>query len=126
MDTKTCRDQIFLLLYEPHNSELLYSMLTNKKINMDVKQKIIKLLSILLRSERVYDKHKTRLRLEDGSVIGVTGGMYRGLISYLTEQNLSVEVVMMLLDQILLSGLFLLYCPRSGIGNSFANFKCLT
>lgn len=72
---------------------------------MDLKQKVLKLTSVLLRTERVYEPHKKRLRLQD-SVLGLVGvgiGMYPGLIALLGDQELSMEVAAMLLDQMLLT-----------------------
>lgn len=103
MEKKSCRDQIFLLMYEPHSAELLYALLIDKEFSMDLKQKVLRFLSLLLRSERVYERHKTRLRLQDGSVIGNSNGMYLGLVSYLHEQVLTMEVVVMLMEQLLMT-----------------------
>ncbi|KAE8751100.1 hypothetical protein FOCC_FOCC002185 [Frankliniella occidentalis] len=68
----------------------------------------IKLTSVLLRTDRVYDMHKKRLRLQDSSTVlaGLVGGgvgMYPGLIALLGDQKLSMEVAAMLLDQVLLT-----------------------
>lgn len=66
------------------------------------------LTSVLLRTDRVYELHKKRLRLQDPStVLGLVGGgigMYPGLIALLGDQKLSMEVAAMLLDQMLLTG----------------------
>lgn len=67
---------------------------------------LFQLTSVLLRTDRVYEPHKKRLRLQD-SVLGLVGvgiGMYPGLIALLGDQELSMEVSAMLLDQMLLTG----------------------
>lgn len=58
------------------------------------------LLSVLLRTEKVYDRNKTRLRLNDSTQVG----MYPGLIAMLPDQQLSMEFTTVFLDQILLTG----------------------
>jgi hypothetical protein len=64
------------------------------------------LLSVLLRSDLIYERSKSRLRLQDVSVLGGNSvGMYPGLIAMLQDQQLSMEVTAMLLDQILSTGL---------------------
>ncbi|XP_069696226.1 neurobeachin-like protein 1 isoform X2 [Periplaneta americana] len=102
MENKNCKDQIFLLLYEPHSAETLYCLLVEKGFSMELKQKLLKLLSVLLRSDRVYERNKTRLRLQDVSVLGGSSiGMYPGLVALLQDQPLTMEVTAMLFDQIL-------------------------
>lgn len=66
------------------------------------------LLSVLLQSDRIYERYKYRLRLQDASVLGGSSvGMYPGLITLLQDQQLSVEFITMLLDQILSTGLLI-------------------
>lgn len=60
---------------------------------------------MLLRTEKVYDRNKSRLRLSDSTQVG----MYPGLIAMLPDQQLSVEFVTVFLDQILLNGKIILY-----------------
>lgn len=67
---------------------------------------VLQLLSVLLRSDCVYERDKSRLRLQDASVLGGKSmGMYPGLIALLQDQQFSMEVTAMLLDQILSAGL---------------------
>ena len=65
---------------------------------------------MLLRSERIYERHKARLRLHDVSVLGIRSspsvGMYPGLCTHLADQTLSMEVVNILLDQMLMTGMY--------------------
>jgi len=105
LESRNCRDQVYLLLYEPHSAELLYGVLADSNFSMDLKQKIVKLISILLRSERVYEIHKGRMRLQDGSVISASHGMVIGFVSLLAQQQLTMEVTAMLLNQFLSSGI---------------------
>jgi len=58
------------------------------------------MLSILLKTKYVYERQKINLRLQNSGY-----GLYPGLISLLPEfQNLSIEVTLMMFDQVLLSG----------------------
>ena len=40
------KDQIYLLLYEPGMGELLYVLLTMKEYSADLKEKILKVISV--------------------------------------------------------------------------------
>ncbi|XP_071441260.1 neurobeachin-like protein 1 [Hetaerina americana] len=104
---KRCRDQIYLLLYERHAADILYGLIVDKLYSMELKQKVFRLLSVLLRTDRIRERNKRHLRLQDvGPNHGnsSTVGLYPGLISLWQDQgsfNPSMEVVMMLLDQML-------------------------
>lgn len=104
LESKHCRDQVYLLLYEPQSVELFYGILLDTQFTMELKQKIIKLISVLLRYDRVYDLYKGRLRLQDGSVISSSTGMASGFVSLLSQEPLTMEVVVMLLNQFLSIG----------------------
>lgn len=57
---------------------------------------------MLLRTKYVYERQKSNLRLQNSGY-----GLYPGLISLLPDfQNLSMEVTLMMFDQVLLSGMF--------------------
>ncbi|KAG8233664.1 hypothetical protein J437_LFUL013710, partial [Ladona fulva] len=107
LGNKKCRDQIFLLLYERHAADNLYGLLVDKLYPMELKQKVLRLLSILLRTDRVRERNKRHLRLQDiGSNHGHSSsiGLYPGLICHWQDQGScspSMEVAMMLLDQML-------------------------
>jgi hypothetical protein len=47
MDSKSCKTQIFLLLYEPHCAEILYCLLVERSFSMELKQKVLKVILIL-------------------------------------------------------------------------------
>lgn len=61
---------------------------------------LLQLLSVLLRTEKIYDRNKSRLRLNDSTQVG----MYPGLIAMLPDQQLSMEFTTLFLDQMLLVG----------------------
>lgn len=41
MDGRSCKDQIFLLMYEPHTTEMLYALLIDKKCGKDLKTALL-------------------------------------------------------------------------------------
>ncbi|XP_046399154.1 neurobeachin-like protein 2 [Ischnura elegans] len=104
---KKCRDQIFLLLYERHAADILYGLIVDKIYSMELKQKVLRVMSVLLRTDRVRERNKRHLRLQDmGPNHGnsSTVGLYPGLVSLWQDQGSltpSMEVVMMLMDQML-------------------------
>jgi len=60
-------------------------------------------LSIILKTKYVYERQKCNLRLQNSGY-----GLFPGLISLLPDfQNLSMEVTLMMFDQVLLTGIFL-------------------
>jgi len=47
MESKNCKDQIFLLMYEPHTAELLYSLFVDKVYTSDLYEVLLKVQFIL-------------------------------------------------------------------------------
>lgn len=63
------------------------------------------MLLVLLRTKCVYERQKCNLRLQNSSY-----GLFPGLISLLPDfQNLSMEVALMMFDQVLLTGIDLYF-----------------
>lgn len=79
LEAPNSTDQLYLLLYEPNIADGFYSLLVQTDLNEQVQKKIIKLIRILLKTKKVYDKSKSRLRLEDC-------GTYAGLVSKLVTE----------------------------------------
>lgn len=42
LETGPCKDQLFLLMYEPQTADILYCILVEKSISMLAKQKVLK------------------------------------------------------------------------------------
>jgi hypothetical protein len=42
MESKSCKDQMFLLLYEPDRAETLYCLLVDRSFSMELKHKVLK------------------------------------------------------------------------------------
>lgn len=44
LENESCKDQLFILMYEPQTADILYSVLIEKSISMVAKQKVLKVL----------------------------------------------------------------------------------
>jgi hypothetical protein len=58
-------DQLVLLLFEPNIADSLYALVTQPDLDKTVQSKLLRLMRMLLKTKKVYEKSKTRLRLED-------------------------------------------------------------
>jgi hypothetical protein len=72
--------QLYLLMFEPNMADGLYSLLVQTDVDEIIQTKSLKLIRILLKTKKINDKDKSRLRLED------CGG-YSGLISKLLSEH---------------------------------------
>lgn len=79
LEAPNSSDQLYLLLFEPHMADGLYSLFVQIDLNEITQFKILKILRILLKSKKVYEKNKSRIRLDDC-------GTYAGLISKMTSE----------------------------------------
>ncbi|XP_067125871.1 neurobeachin-like protein 1 isoform X3 [Centruroides vittatus] len=95
MENRVVKDQLFLLMYEPGCSELLYCLIINPEFSENLKLKVLKVIAGLLKSDKVYEKSKSRLRLHD---IG-----FGSLTSLLTTSNVTSNMINVLMDQILMT-----------------------
>lgn len=56
----------------------------------------------------MYERHKLRLRLQDSSSATLSSvGLYPGLLSSIDQSDFTMEFTVMLLDQILLTGIYI-------------------
>ncbi|XP_023213541.1 uncharacterized protein LOC111616355 [Centruroides sculpturatus] len=95
MENRVVKDQLFLLMYEPGCSELLYCLIINPEFSENLKLKVLKVIAGLLKTDKVYEKSKSRLRLHD---IG-----FGSLTSLLTTSNVTSNMINVLMDQILMT-----------------------
>lgn len=72
-------DQLFLLLFEPNIADGLYSLIVQTDYSEIIQKKVLKIIRHLLKTKKVYDKNKARIRLDEC-------GTYAGLISKLTSE----------------------------------------
>lgn len=85
-------DQLFVLLFEPEQGDMLYKLLTYKGYSIIFYEKVVKVLWVLLKTDRVYDKSKNRLRLLD---VG-----HWGLVTMMSEYSISVPMVKRFVEQV--------------------------
>ncbi|GFO07271.1 neurobeachin-like protein 1, partial [Plakobranchus ocellatus] len=85
-------DQLILLLFEPDQADLLYQLLTYPAQPIIFYEKVVKILYLLLKTERVYEKSKARLRLSE---IG-----HWGLINLMSGYDISVPMIKRFIDQV--------------------------
>jgi len=48
LETESCKDQLFLLMYEPQTADILYCILIEKSISMIAKKKVLKVRILIL------------------------------------------------------------------------------
>ena len=70
LESKQVRDQMFLLLLEPRQADLLYCVLLEPGLQPEARAKLYKLALQLLRTTKVSARHKTRLQLGEAGWAG--------------------------------------------------------
>ncbi|XP_021366386.1 neurobeachin-like protein 1 isoform X2 [Mizuhopecten yessoensis] len=75
LDIQKRQDQLYLLLFEPDMAELLLGLLVKGGYSVMFYEKIIKVLYTILKSDKVYEKSKVRVRLNDCGHLGLVGMM---------------------------------------------------
>ncbi|XP_061165431.1 neurobeachin-like protein 1 isoform X2 [Saccostrea echinata] len=71
LESKAKNDQLHLLMFEPEMGELMYGLLVHPGKSVIYYEKIIKILYLLLNSDKVYEKSKLPLRLSDTGHLGL-------------------------------------------------------
>ncbi|KAK7507554.1 hypothetical protein BaRGS_00001489, partial [Batillaria attramentaria] len=85
-------DQLYLLMFEPEQAEMLYKLLTYRNYPIIFYEKVVKVLWMLLKTDRVYDKNKQRLRLSDMG--------HWGLVSMMGAYDISVPMIRRFVEQV--------------------------
>ncbi|XP_029462161.1 neurobeachin-like protein 1 isoform X2 [Rhinatrema bivittatum] len=93
LHTGTTQDQLFLLLFEPGNADILYALLLNQRYSDRLKELVFKIVEQMLKCNKVYEKSKQRIRLRE---VG-----YSGLGLLLNETSVTISLVKNLLNQVL-------------------------
>ena len=70
LDSKQVKDQMILLLAEPRCLDLIYCVLLEEKVDRDTRSKIYRLISCLLKTSKISNRHKTRLHLQEAGYLG--------------------------------------------------------
>ncbi|XP_046650912.1 neurobeachin-like protein 1 isoform X2 [Daphnia pulicaria] len=93
IENKSPKDQFYLLMLEPRCAEILYALLLEKIFSIELREKVLKLLINILKTDRAYEKSKVRLYLHD---VG-----FQGLLMLMQGQPSSLEMTHLLTDIIL-------------------------
>ncbi|XP_060050086.1 neurobeachin-like protein 1 [Erinaceus europaeus] len=93
LHTSPTRGQLFLLLFEPGNADILYALLLNQKYTDRLREIIFKVLEQMLKCTNVYERSKQRIRLRE---VG-----YSGLGLLLNEAPINISLIKNLINQIL-------------------------
>uniref|UniRef100_A0A6I8N2Q2 Neurobeachin-like protein 2 n=1 Tax=Ornithorhynchus anatinus TaxID=9258 RepID=A0A6I8N2Q2_ORNAN len=90
------QDQLGSFLLEPGNVEVLFALLVRPSASDGLRDRLFKVLYKLLRSERVAERSKQRLKLKEPG--------FRGLIACLPDGPVSPRLCRCLCDQVLAAG----------------------
>ncbi|XP_070436866.1 neurobeachin-like protein 1 isoform X1 [Equus przewalskii] len=90
--TSPTRGQLFLLLFEPGNADILYALLLNQKYSDRLREVIFKVMEQMLKCTNVYERSKQRIRLRE---VG-----YSGLGLLLSEAPVNTSLLKNLTNQI--------------------------
>ncbi|XP_043381670.1 neurobeachin-like protein 1 isoform X1 [Chelonia mydas] len=93
LHTSPTRDQLFLLLFEPGNADILYALLLNQRYSDRLRELVFKIVEQMLKCTKVYERSKQRMRLRE---VG-----YSGLGLLLNESPVTTSLIKNLLNQIL-------------------------
>ncbi|RMC18484.1 hypothetical protein DUI87_04373 [Hirundo rustica rustica] len=86
-------DQLFLLLFEPGNADILYALLLHQRYSDRLRELVFKIVEEMLKCTKVYERSKHRMRLRE---VG-----YSGLGLLLNESSVTVSLIKNLLNQVL-------------------------
>ncbi|XP_077175319.1 neurobeachin-like protein 1 isoform X2 [Paroedura picta] len=87
------RDQLFLLLFEPGNADILYALLLNHRYSDRLRELVFKIVEQMLKCTKVYERSKQRLKLRE---VG-----YSGLGLLLNDALVTTFLLKSLLNQVL-------------------------
>uniref|UniRef100_A0A663LWM3 Neurobeachin-like protein 2 n=1 Tax=Athene cunicularia TaxID=194338 RepID=A0A663LWM3_ATHCN len=86
-------DQLFLLLFEPGNADILYALLLHQRYSDRLRELVFKIVEEMLKCTKVYERSKHRMKLRE---VG-----YSGLGLLLNESPVTVSLIKNLLNQVL-------------------------
>ncbi|ERE81078.1 neurobeachin-like protein 1 [Cricetulus griseus] len=91
--TSPTRGQLFLLMFEPGNADILYALLLNQKYSDKLREIIFKVMEQMLKCTNVYERSKQRIRLRE---VG-----YSGMGLLLNEAPVNTSLIKNLVNQII-------------------------
>jgi hypothetical protein len=88
LESPNSNEQIYLLFYEPNVADSLYALVAQVDLEKNVQRKLIRIIRVLLRTKRVYDKSKARLKLEEcGTYAGFVSKIVSEYTTYLSNNS---------------------------------------
>uniref|UniRef100_A0ACB8G153 Neurobeachin-like protein 1 n=1 Tax=Sphaerodactylus townsendi TaxID=933632 RepID=A0ACB8G153_9SAUR len=93
LHTSPTRDQLFLLLFEPGNADILYALLLNHRYSDRLRELVFKIMEQMLKCTKVYERSKQRMKLRE---VG-----YSGLGLLLNDTPVTTSLIKSLLNQVL-------------------------
>ena len=94
-ESKLVKDQMILIMAEPKCIDLIFCILLEESVSNDTRVKIYKLLFALLRTNKISNRHKSRLHLQE---VGYLGFLYMRAAK---EPLISMDEVVQLTNQML-------------------------
>nr|XP_048315334.1 neurobeachin-like protein 1 isoform X2 [Myodes glareolus] len=91
--TSPTRGQLFSLMFEPGNADILYALLLNQKYSDKLREIIFKVIEQMLKCTSVYERSKQRIRLRE---VG-----YSGIGLLLNEVPVNMSLIKNLVNQII-------------------------
>ena len=95
LESKSVRDQMILILAEPNCIDLIFCTLLEESVSDSSRLKIYKLIFSLLRTNKISQRHKSRLHLQE---VGYLGFLYMRASK---DPPIGMEEVMQLTNQML-------------------------
>uniref|UniRef100_A0A803Y6H6 Neurobeachin-like protein 2 n=1 Tax=Meleagris gallopavo TaxID=9103 RepID=A0A803Y6H6_MELGA len=93
LHSSSAPDQLFLLLFEPGNADILYALLLHQRYSDKLRELVFKIMEEMLKCTKVYERSKHRMRLRE---VG-----YSGLGLLLNESSVTISLIKNLLNQVL-------------------------
>ncbi len=101
LENRQAKDQVFLIMYERKRADLLCCQLLQKEISPAMRRTVLRLITVLLRTNRISLRHKYRMHLAEVRYLGFLHLWFKkaakGDCAAVTK-----EEVLILLDQMLL------------------------
>jgi len=97
---RQARDQTFLVMYESKRADLLYCQLLNPDFSPSLKRSLLRLMTVMLRTNRVSLRHKYRMQLAECRYLGFLHLWFRQAAK--SKTPITKEEILLLLDQMLL------------------------
>uniref|UniRef100_Q6ZS30-1 Isoform 1 of Neurobeachin-like protein 1 n=1 Tax=Homo sapiens TaxID=9606 RepID=Q6ZS30-1 len=91
--TSPTRGQLFLLLFEPGNADILYALLLNQKYSDRLREIIFKIMEQMLKCTNVYERSKQHIRLREVGYSGLGLLLNEALVNTSLIKNLTHQII---------------------------------